>query len=63
MYGIDEDAGADDAADDDHRGVERPERPLERLAHRKAEAITTATETQRHRDDRHRDIETPRNLF
>ena len=33
MYGIDEDAGADDAADDDHRRVERPERALERLTH------------------------------
>ena len=27
--GIDEDAGADDAADHDHRGVERPERAAE----------------------------------
>ncbi len=29
MYGIDEDARADDAADHDHRGVERPERAAE----------------------------------
>jgi hypothetical protein len=33
---IDEDAGTDDAADDDHRRVERSKRALERLTHASA---------------------------